>query len=54
MTPRTETADPRDMRPDPPAILDPYAVLFNRECVRKMLATGDVTFPRGADWVGAK
>ena len=50
------TLDSRDSTPEPPAYLDPASVLRNRERVRKMLATGEVTWPRPwvvkrKDWV---
>lgn len=54
-----KTMDIRDLTPDPPAMLDPDSVLRNRERVRKMLATGEFTWPRGdadlkrGDWVCA-
>lgn len=48
------TADPRDATKEPPAELSPWAVLFLRECVRRFAETGEVCFPRGLDWEGAK
>lgn len=44
--------DSRDSTPEPPALLNPWAVLFARECTRRFLATGECCFPRGAGWVG--
>lgn len=41
-----ETMDARDATPPPPALLDPESVLRNRERVRKLLATGEFTWPR--------
>lgn len=45
------SSDWRDLTPPPPVHLDPGSVLRNRECTRKLLATGDLTWPRGEDWV---
>lgn len=43
--PMDGSADTRDMTPDPPAILDPWSILRNRQRVRKFLATGEFTWP---------
>lgn len=49
--PIERTGDQRDMTPAPPAMLDPHSVLRNRERTRKLLATGDLAWPRGKGWV---
>lgn len=41
--------DQRDRTPEPPAYLDPDSILRNRERTRKLLATGDFTWPRWED-----
>lgn len=38
--------DLRDMTPEPPAMLDPWFVLRNRERARIYLATGEWTWPK--------
>lgn len=47
----SRSLDGRDFTKAPPAELDVDSVRRNRERTRRFLATGELTWPRGNDWI---
>lgn len=55
MTPETRSADPRDNRPEPPAVLDALLIWDMQAMVKDAGKNGDRPWPygrAGLDWVG--